>query len=224
MSLYHLKTTLVFPERKQCRTITRYLRMLINYRESALTILPAYTSREGVITDYFKAKENFNKVLDTLGSPSHNDLIVNIDLRVKNGYGEWGYLNSICNAIWIKVSQYFWGRKSKHTKFPYVRAIESKVQKSGKVKDHAHMMIKIMDLKQPYTTIEIEDIITKICYNIKEINSKDRKSSNPPVKIRTFPFWEDKYNTLGKRIIYICKDTHINKTTYDPLIKGLHKN
>ena len=194
---------------------------MIDYRECAMEILPAYEYREGVKSDYFKVKENFDKVLDTLGEFNQSDLIVNIDLRLKNGYGDYASIQSVCNAIWIKTSLYFLKKRIVNGKLPFVRAIESKEQKRGRIKDHTHIMIRLTELPKQYEEHEVVDKIMDICYNMKEVNSKDRNKDNPPVNVRTIPFWGDKDNKLGKRIVYICKTS---TKTYNPLIEGLYPN
>jgi hypothetical protein len=194
---------------------------MIDYRKCAMEILPPYEYRERVKSDYFKVKKNFNNVLDTLGEFDKNELIVNIDLRLMNKYGNRETVESVCNAIWIKSSQYFLRRKSKYRKLPFVRSIETKEQARGRIKEHAHIMIRLKDLKKHYEEHQVIDIITDICYDMEEVNSKDRKKDKPPVNVRTFPFWEDNKNTLGKRIVYICKTSTQHM---DPLINGLHKN
>lgn len=184
-----------------------------------MEIIPSYEYREGVKSDYFKVKENFNKVLTTLGDFDKNELIVNIDLRLMNKYGNYEAVSNACNAIWIKTSQYFLKRESRHRKLPFVRSIETKEQARGRIKDHTHMMIRLKNLKRHYEEQEVIEIITDICYSMKEVNSRDRNKDKPPVNVRTFPFWEDNRNTLGKRIVYICKtSTQLN----DPLAAGLY--
>lgn len=175
--------------------------------------------RGGLDMDYLKVKENFDKVLDTLGDFDKNELIVNIDLRLMNKYGYYEAVSSVCNAIWIKTSQYFLKRESRHRKLPFVRSIETKEQARGRIKDHSHIMIRLKNLKKHYEEQEVVDIITDICYSMKEVNSKDRRKDNPPVNVRTIPFWEDNRNTLGKRIVYICKTS---TQTNDPLAAGLY--
>lgn len=175
--------------------------------------------RGGLDMNYLKVKENFDKVLDTLGEFDKNELIVNIDLRLMNKYGTYEAINSVCNAIWIKTSQYFLKRESRHRKLPFVRSIETKEQSRGRIKDHTHMMIRLKDLKKHYEEQDVIDIITDICYSVKEVNNRDRKRDKPPVNVRTIPFWEDNRNTLGKRIVYICKTS---TQTNDPLAAGLY--
>ena len=194
---------------------------MIDYRKCYMDILPSYEYKGGVKGDYFRVKDNFDKVIDTLGDFDKNELIVNIDLRLMNKYGNRENVESVCNAIRIKASQYFLKRESRHRKLPFVRSIETKEQARGRIKDHTHIMIRLKDLKKHYEEREVIDIITDICYSINEVNSKDRKKDNPPVNVRTFPFWEDNRNTLGKRIVYICKTT---TNTYNPLEKGLYPN
>lgn len=186
-----------------------------------MEILPSYEYKEGVKSDYFRVKDNFDNVLETLGEFDKNELIVNIDLRLMNKYGNRENVESVCNAIWIKASQYFLKRQSKYRKLPFVRSIETKEQARGRIKDHTHIMMRLKDLKKHYEEHEVIDIITDICYSMNEVNSKDRKKDKPPVNVRTFPFWEDNRNTLGKRIVYICKTS---TPTNDPLAAGLYPN
>jgi len=194
---------------------------MINYRESAIEILPAYESRERVKSDYFKVKENFDKVLETLGELDQSDLIINIDLRLMNKYGNYESIQSVCNAIWIKTSLYFLKKNIKHGKLPFVRSIEEKEQSRGFIKSHAHLMIRLTGLPKQYHEQEVVDKVLDICYSLKEVNSKDRKKDKPPVNVRTIPFCADNYNRLGKRIVYICKTSTTNN---DPLAAGLFPN
>ena len=191
---------------------------MIDYRKCYFMIA-SNEPRGGLDMNYIKVKENFDKVLDTLGEFDKNELIVNIDLRLMNKYGTYEAVSSVCNAIWIKTSQYFLKRESRYRKLPFVRSIETKEQARGRIKDHTHMMIRLKDLKKHYEEQEVIDIITDICYSMKEVNSKDRKKDKPPVNCRTIPFWEDNRNTLGKRIVYICKTS---TQTNDPLAAGLY--
>jgi len=191
---------------------------MIDYRECALEILPSYEYREGVKSDYFKVKENFDKVLETLGDLNPEDLIVNIDLRLMNKYGNYESIQNVCKAIWVKTSLYFLKKNIKHGKLPFVRAIEDKEQTRGFIKSHAHLMIRLTGLPKIYHEQEVVDKILDICYSLKEVNSKDRKKDQPPVRVRTIPFCVDTYNTLGKRIVYICKTSTNNN---NPLSEGL---
>jgi len=193
---------------------------MIDFRE-CFKIIQTRQYEYGLIMDYHRVKDNYLKAVHTLGEFDKNELIVNVDLRVKNDYGCWEAVDNLCNSIRIKASQYFLKRESRYRKLPFVRSIETKEQASGRIKDHAHMMIRMKDSKKFYAPTEIVDIITQICYSMNEINSKDKKNSNPPVNVRTFPFWEDNYNTLGKRIVYICKTSSIH---HDPLAHGLYPN
>jgi len=171
--------------------------------------------------EYYEVEKNFYKVIDTLGKFDKNDLIAKIDLQVMNKCGSWGEVDSACNAIRIKASQYFLGRKSKYEKLPFVRAIEEKERARGVVKNHAHILIRLKAIKQIYSNSAIVDIITKICYSLSEVNSKSRKSSNPPVKVRLFPYLEDTNKELGGAIEYICKTS---TKTIKPLEAGLYPN
>jgi len=171
--------------------------------------------------EYYEVEKNFYKVIDTLGKFDKNDLIAKIDLQVMNKCGSWGEVDSACNAIRIKASQYFLGRKSKYEKLPFVRAIEEKERARGVVKNHAHILIRLKAIKRIYSNSAIVDIFTKICYDLSEVNSKSRKNRNPPVKVRLFPYLEDTNKDLGGAIEYICKTS---TTTYNPLIEGLYPN
>ena len=171
--------------------------------------------------DYYEVEKNFYKVIDTLGKFDKRDLIVKIDLQEMNKCGSWGEVSSVCRAIWIKTSQYFLGRKSKYEKLPFARAIEEKERPRGGVKNHAHILMRLEDLKQFHTHQQIIDKIMNICYNMEEVNSKSRNNLKPPVNIRLFPCWEDNNKDCGGAIEYICKTT---TKTYDPLVEGLYPN
>lgn len=193
---------------------------MIDYRICALIILPAYQAREHKPYDYFKVKENFDKVLDTLGDFDKRDLIVNIDLKMK-GSTSWDTADKVCSVLRTKISQYFLRRESKYRKLPFARSIEEKVNLKGYIENHAHIMIRMKDLKQYYDEYQIKDIIENICYSMDEVNTKKRRDGKPPVNVCTIPFWKNEYNKLGKRIVYICKTSSIH---YDPLSKGLFPN
>ena len=171
--------------------------------------------------EYYEVEKNFYKVIDTLGKFDKRDLIVKIDLVVMNKCGSWGEVSSVCNAIRIKASQYFLGRKSKYEKLPFARAIEEKESPRGVVENHAHILMRLKDLKQFHAHQQIIDKIMNICYDMDEVNSKSRNNPNPPVKIRLFPYWEDNSKDCGRAIEYICKTT---TKTYDPLVEGLYPN
>lgn len=192
----------------------------MKFRDYGLDVLWKRQKEQGYY-EYYEVEKNFYKVIDTLGKFDKGDLIVKIDLQVMNGYGSWGEVDSVCNAIWIKASQYFLGRKSKYHKLPFARAIEEKERPRGGVKNHAHILMRLKDLKQFHTHQQIIDIITRICYSMKEVNSKKKKDSNPPVNVRSFPCWEDNNKDCGGAIEYICKTS---TKTYDPLANGLHKD
>jgi len=192
----------------------------MKFRDYGIEILWKRKKEQGYY-EYYEVEKNFHKVIDTLGEFDKNDLIVKIDLQVMNKCGSWGEVDSACNAIRIKTSQYFLGRKSKYMKLPFVRAIEEKERPRGGVKNHAHILIRLKAIKQIYSNDAVVDIITKICYDLSEVNSKSRKSSNPPVKIRLFPYLEDTNKELGGAIEYICKTS---TQTYNPLIEGLYPN
>lgn len=193
------------------------------FRDYAYDVIWKRKQEQGYY-EYYEAEKNFNKIIATLGEFDKNDLIVKIDLQVMNKYGSWSEVNSVCRAIWIKTSQYYLGRKSKYEKLPFARAIEEKERPRGAVKNHAHMLIRLKNIKQHYCNEVIIDNITKICYDLVEVNSKQRQSSNPPVKIRLFPYWEDTDKVLGSAIEYICKTSAREHKIYDPLAEGLYPN
>jgi len=192
----------------------------MKFRDYAYEVIWKRQKEQGYY-EYYEVEKNFYKVIDTLGEFDKNDLIVKIDLQVMNKCGSWGEVDSACNAIRIKASQYFLGRKSKYEKLPFVRAIEEKERKRGVIKNHAHILIRLKAIKQIYSNDAVVDIINKICYDLDEVNSKSRNNDDPPVKVRLFPYWEDTNKELGGAIEYICKTS---TKTYNPLIEGLYPN
>jgi len=192
----------------------------MKFRDYAYEVMWKRQKEQGYY-EYYEVEKNFYKVIDALGEFDKNDLIVKIDLQVMNKCGSWGEVDSACNAIRIKTSQYFLGRKSKYKKLPFVRAIEEKERPRGGVKSHTHILMRLKDLKQFHTHKQIIDKIMNICYNVEEVNSKSRKTDNPPVKVRLFPYWEDTNKELGGAIEYICKTS---TKTNNPLIEGLYPN
>jgi len=184
--------------------------------------------------DIKHVRKSFYEALSILGKPDKRDTLVAITIRLKtrvkvktirngvevNEYMKtnWGIAHSASNRLHGQISKKFWGRRSKYEKLPYVRSIESNEDWD---KDHIHALIRMKDLKlnrktnQTFTTKEIEDTIYDIAYELEEVNERDRKKDKPPVLIRTFPYWEDKYNVLGRSIEYICKTSSKH---YDPLI------
>jgi hypothetical protein len=180
-------------------------------------------------TDYEmeEVRKSFNKVKRILGEENCNELIASITIRLKNRVKvktlingieatkyiktDWGIANSVANALQIKVSKTFWRRKSKYVKMPYTSSIESSI---GWDKEHIHALIRISDLKEGLTGCEIETIIRSICLSFEEVNNHIPDS----VKIRTFPFLENKNKVVGNAIHYICKSS---TKTYNPLLRQL---
>jgi len=150
-----------------------------------------------------KVKENFDKVLDTLGEPDKRDTIISITIRLK-GKADWIAANNASNALEFKVSRKFWGRKSKYVKLPYASAIESS---NNWDKEHIHALIRMQDLKKYYEPFEMEQIISDIAYNLNEVNSRDNHSLDGAVKIRSFPYMENECKVVGQSIEYICKSS-----------------
>lgn len=192
----------------------------MKFKDYAYDVIFSRTKEQGYY-DYYEVEKNFYKVIDTLGEFDKRDLIVKIDLQVMNKYGYWEVVDKVCSALRIKVSQYFLGRKSKYHKLPFVRAIEEKEGTRGFIKNHAHILIRLKDLKQDYEEQEIADKIEDICYSMNEVNSKKRRERKPPVNIRLFHYWEETSKDLGSAIEYICKSS---TKTNNPLEKGLYSN
>ena len=161
-----------------------------------------------------KVKENFIRVLDTLGEPDKRDTIISITIRLK-GKADWIAANNASNALEFKVSRRFWGRKSKYVKLPYVAAIESSKNWD---KEHIHALIRMKDLKENYEPLGMEQIIKDIAYDLNEVNSRDNHLIDGAVKIRSFPYEENKYKVVGQSIEYICKSS---STHHNPLERKL---
>jgi len=174
------------------------------------------------IHGYFKVnyemtevRKNFDKVTRIMGEENGNELIASITIRLKNKVNgvptDWIIANSVANALQIKVSKAFWGRKSKYVRMPYVSSIESS---KGWDKEHIHALIRISDLKEELTGYEIETIIRSICFSFEEVNNHIPDS----VKIRIFPYLENKDKIVGNAIHYLCKSS---TKAYNPLLRQL---
>jgi hypothetical protein len=179
--------------------------------------------------DYEKeeVRKSFNMVKDILGEEDGNELIASVTIRLKNIVKvktlvngietieyvktDWGIANSVANALSIKVSKRFWGRKSRYGKMPYASSIESSKNWN---KEHIHALIRMSDLKEELTSYEIETIIRSICLSFEEVNNHIPDS----VIIRTFPFLENKDKIVGNAIHYICKSS---TRRYPPLLRQL---
>jgi hypothetical protein len=162
-----------------------------------------------------EVRKNFNKVKRIMREENGNEPIASITIRLKNKVNgiptDWIIANSVANALQIKVSKAFWGRKSKYVKMPYASSIESS---KGWDKEHIHALIRMSDLKEEITNYEIETVIRNICFSFEEVNNHIPDS----VKIRTFPFLENKDKIVGNAIHYICKSS---TKAYNPLLRQL---
>lgn len=175
-----------------------------------------------------EVRKNFYKALGILGEEDGDELIASITIRLKNWVKvktivngvetfdrvktDWMIANSVSNALQTKVSRAFWRRKSKYGKLPYVSSIESS---RGWDKEHIHALIRMSDLKEPFTSYEIESIIKSIALSFEEVNSHIPDSVN----IRTFPYLENQYKIVGNAIHYICKSS---TKAYNPLLRKLN--
>ena len=84
-----------------------------------------------------KVKENFDKVLDTLGEPDKRDTIISITIRLK-GKADWIAANNASNALEFKVSRRIWGRKSKYVNFLMLLLL--KVVRTGIRNTYTHLL------------------------------------------------------------------------------------
>jgi len=162
-----------------------------------------------------EVRKNFNKVKRILGEENGNELIAFITIRLKNKINgvptDWIIANSVANALQIKLSKAFWGRKSRYVKMPYSSSIESSKNWN---KEHIHTLIRMSGLKEELTSYEIETTIRSICLALKEVNNHIPDS----VLIRIFPFLENKNKIVGNAIHYICKSS---TKAYNPLLRQL---
>ena len=178
--------------------------------------------------DIDSVKSNFYKVLDILGDFDKTEYIAALTLRLKNkvkvkkiieGVETFDYIKtdypiakSVANAISIKTTKKFWGRKGRYNKMPMVFAIESSKNWD---KEHIHALIRFTDLKQYYSLNELSMILRGLCYNFEEVNSRDHTA----VEIRMFHYCENETKQLGNSIEYICKSTaNFKDHSYDPLL------
>jgi len=162
-----------------------------------------------------EVEKNFYKAQSILGAENGEELIASITIRLKNKVNgiptDWIIANSVANALQVKVSKAFWGRKSRYMKIPYVSSIESS---KGWDKEHIHALIRMSDLKEEQTSFGIETIIKSICLSFEEVNNHIPDS----VKIRTFPYLEKTDKIVGNAIHYICKSS---TKAYNPLLRQL---
>jgi len=155
-------------------------------------------------------KKNFDYILNLLGRPNELDVIVPITIRLK-GKSDYVTATNVSKVVQMKLTNKFIRRMNNNCKLPMVASIES-----NKVhdKDHVHILaqFKKEDLKQDYSTEQIEHISKDICRSIREVNSKDADA----VSVRSFPFCVKESNNLGHSIEYICKTSTKH---YDPILK-----
>lgn len=94
---------------------------------------------------------------------------------------------------------------------PFVSSIENNKNWD---KEHLHILIRMSEIELAIEDFEIEAILRVICLNLKEVN----KNFPDSVNIRTFPYLENQYKTVGNAIHYVCKTS---KTSYNPLLRQL---
>lgn len=162
-----------------------------------------------------QVKKRFYQVVSILGEEDKNELIASITLRLKNKVRgvdtDWGTANSVANGLSILISRRFWDKKSKYGKMPFVSSIENNKNWD---KEHLHILIRMSEIELAIEDFEIEAILRVICLNLKEVN----KNFPDSVNIRTFPYLENQYKTVGNAIHYVCKTS---KTSYNPLLRQL---
>jgi hypothetical protein len=156
-----------------------------------------------------EVERRFYETLKVLGESDESDNLVFITLRLK-GKSDWVVANNASNALEFKLSKYFWGRKSRHRKLPYVSSIETSLKR---FKDHIHAIVRLTELKQDYTLEEIEDSINNIALNLEEVNQRNPDA----VRIRIFPFCGESYE-VGNSIEYICKTSSKH---YNPIARKI---
>lgn len=155
-----------------------------------------------------EVEKNFYRCLDALGAFNKMDRVVFITIRLK-GNSDWITCNGVIDGLSKKISRFYWGRKSKYQLLPFVGAIES-VQRTRKVKDHIHMMVRMTEPKQYYTDNEICDIVKSIAYDLEEVNKRDTGS----VEVSIFPFF-DNTREQGNKVEYMCKTSSKH---YTPIV------
>ena len=149
--------------------------------------------------DIDSVKNNFYKVLNFLGAFDKTEYIAALTLRLKNkvkvkkiidGVETFEYIptdyrvaQSVANAISIKLTRKFWGRKGRYNKMPMVFSIESSKNWD---KEHIHALIRFTDLKQYYSPNELSMILRGLCYTFDEVNRRDHTA----VEIRMFHYCE----------------------------------
>ncbi len=175
---------------------------MINFESFAKHLRPNY--------EWSYVKKNFDYTVNLLGEFNDSDLIVPITIRLK-GKSDYVTAKNVSKVIQLKITNKFFNRKGRFSKLPMVASIESNRRHD---KDHIHLLAQFrkQDLKQDYSTEQIEHIAKDICRSIREVNSKDTDA----VIVRSFPFCETQSNNLGHSIEYICKTSSKH---YDPLLK-----
>tara|TARA_Y100000356_G_C11254530_1_gene289252 strand:- start:1360 stop:1980 length:621 start_codon:yes stop_codon:yes gene_type:complete len=178
--------------------------------------------------DIDSVKKNFYKVLNVLGAFDKTEYIAALTLRLKNkvkvkkivdGVETFEYIptdypvaKSVANAISIKLTRKFWGRKGRYNKMPMVFSIESSKNWD---KEHIHALIRFTDLKQYYSPNELSMILRSLCYTFDEVNRRDHTA----VEIRMFHYCENQTKELGSSIEYICKSSaNFKDHSYNPLL------
>ena len=164
-----------------------------------------------------EVEKRFYEVLDKLGAPEGDDDAVFITIRLKSK-SDWVIANNASNPLEWKLCKYFWKRKGRKMlesgTAPFISSIEHNLFRT---KDHIHAIIRLKELKQNYSHIEIENKIKQFALELKEVNAKCPDA----VKIRIFPFCdktEQEATEVGNSIEYICKTSSRN---YNPLSKKI---
>jgi hypothetical protein len=152
-----------------------------------------------------EVEKRFYQVFEILGEPNEFDKLAFITVRLK-GKSDWTTANNASNALEFKLSKFFWGRKSRYQKLPYVSSIETSLKR---FKDHFHAIVRLTNLKKDYLIEEIENSIINTALNLDEVNNKNPDA----VKIRIFPFCDNSYE-VGNSVEYICKTSSKH---YNPL-------
>ncbi len=145
-------------------------------------------------------KKNFYKSLSALGKLDGNDRAVFITIRLKVK-SDWVACNGVIDGLWKKVSKFWWGRKSRYQLLPFVASIET-VDKTRRIQDHIHMIIRLTEPNHYLSDIVIRDRIIQIAKSFDEINENDLGSVNASI----FPF-TDASPILGNLLEYICKSS-----------------
>ena len=166
--------------------------------------------------------------MNVLGDFDKTEYIAALTLRLKNkvkvkkiieGVETFEYIPtdyrvalSVANAISIKLTRKFWGRKGRYNKMPMVFSIESSKNWD---KEHIHALIRFTDLKQYDSPNELSMILRGLCYTFDEVNRRDHTA----VEIRMFHYMKNQTKELGSSIEYICKSSaNFKDHSYNPLL------